>query len=227
MKKKILLIILGGILITFFIYHKNENHKIYLVTLGDGLATGMTAYNVEGYSYNDYIRDYLESEHKLEKYISGFSKTNQSIENLITSIENNYQLEEMNLPIQQSFSKAKIITIGIGLDELANISLKTNIPTKEIEDYKKDMEHLLKLIRNFNDNQIYLLGLYKAYNITENELLNINQHLKYIAEKYNATFINIEDLIQNPNYFLLNNSYYLNYKGHKEIASRMIATMKT
>lgn len=227
MKKKIILIIIVGILITFFIYRKNENHNIYLLSLGDGLATGMTAYNVEGYSYNDYIRDYLESEHILEKYVSGFAKTNQTIENLITCVENNYQLEETNIPIQQALSKAKIITIGIGLDELANTSLKTNIPTKEIEDYKKDMEHLIKIIRNFNDKKIYILGLYKAYNITDNELNSINDHLKSIADKYHAIYIDIQDLIENPQYFLLNNSYYLNYKGHKEISNRILGTINT
>lgn len=225
MKKKIFLIILVGILITFYIYQQNENKNIYFLSLGDGIATGMTAYNVEGYSYNDYIRDYLESEHKLEKYISGFSKTDQTIENLITTIENNYLLEEANFTIQQALSKSSIITIGIGLDELANMSLKANIPTKEIEDYKKDIEHMLKLIRNFNDKKIYLLGLYKAYNITDEELNSINSHLKSIATKYHIIYIDTENLIENPQFFLLNNSYYLNYKGHKEISNRILATI--
>jgi len=206
-----------GIFITFFIYRKNENHNIYLLALGDGLATGMTAYNVEGYSYNDYIRDYLESEHILEKYISGFAKTNQTVENLITCVENNYQLEEMNIPIQQAFAKAKIITIGLGLDELANTSLKTNIPTKEIEDYKKDMKKLMKLIRNFNTGKIYLLGIYKAYNLKEEDIQEINDAIKEIAIENQAIYIDISNLATNPDYFLLNSSYYLNYNGHKAI----------
>lgn len=227
MKKKIIFIILIGIIITFIIYNQNKNQDIYFMTLGDGLSTGMTAYNVEGYSYNDYIRDYLESEQKLEKYITGFSKTNQTVENLITSIENNYQLEETNLPIQQALAKSELITIGIGMDELANISLKTNIPTKEIEDYKKDMDHLLKLIRNFNDKKIYLLSLYKGYNISEEELNDMNSFLKQISEKYHLNYIDIQNINENPQYFLLNNSYYLNYKGHNEIANRIISTINS
>lgn len=227
MKKKIIFIILIGIIITFIIYNQNKNQDIYFMTLGDGLSTGMTAYNVEGYSYNDYIRDYLESEQKLEKYITGFSKTNQTVENLITSIENNYQLEETNLPIQQALAKSELITIGIGMDELANISLKTNIPTKEIEDYKKDMDHLLKLIRNFNDKKIYLLSLYKGYNISEEELNDMNSFLKQISEKYHLIYIDIQNITENPQYFLLNNSYYLNYKGHNEIANRIISTINS
>lgn len=225
MKKKILLIIIIGIIITFIIYHQNKNQNIYFTTLGDGVSTGMTAYNVEGYSYNDYIRDYLETENKLEKYITRFSKTNQTIENLITCIENNYQLEETNLPIQQALSKSSLITIGIGMDELANLSLKSNIPTKEIEDYKKHMEHLLKLIRNFNDKKIYLLSLYKGYNISEEELNDINTFLKQIAERYQIIYIDIQNITENPQFFLLNNSYYLNYKGHKEISNQIINTL--
>jgi len=222
MKKKILLIILIGIVFTFWIYKKNQNHNIYFVSLGDGLASGMTAYNVEGYNYNDYLRDYLESEKKLEQYISNFSEVDQTIENLITSIENNYKLEETNLTIQQALAKAKLITIGIGMDELTNLSLKQNIPTKEIEDYKNDMQKLLKLIRNFNDGKIFLLSIYKGYNIQEDELIDINDSLKNLANNYQATFIDISDMADHPDFFLLNESYYINYKGHKEIAKRII-----
>ena len=99
MKKKLCIIILIGIFFTFFIYQKNKNTDIYFITLGDGLSSGMTPYNVEGYNYNDYVRDYLESEHKLEEFISAFSQENQTVENLITKIEDNYKLEEKNITI--------------------------------------------------------------------------------------------------------------------------------
>lgn len=221
MKKKLLIIIIFGTLCTFLIYNFNKEEKITLLALGDGLASGMTAYNVNGYNYNDYIRDELEKKELLEDYIHNFVEEDQTIENLITSIENNYQKEEINLTIQQALAKAKIITIGIGLDELANKSLKQVLPSKEIEDYKKDVEKLLQLIRNFNDGKIYLLGIYKAYNLQEEDILNINQSLKEISKNNRAIFIDISDLTNNNDFFLLNTSYYLNYKGHKEIASRI------
>ena len=222
MKKKLCIIILIGIFFTFFIYQKNKNTDIYFITLGDGLSSGMTPYNVEGYNYNDYVRDNLEYEHKLEEFISAFSQENQTVENLITKIEDNYKLEEKNITIQQAIAKSKLITIGIGIDELANSSLKQNIPTKEIEDYKKDMEKLIRLTRNFNDGKIVLIGIYKAYNIEDEEVLEINNFLKKLSETYQLEFIDISDVINHSNYFLQNESYYMNYKGHKDIANKII-----
>lgn len=227
MKKKILIIVLIGIVCTFLIYRFNQKDKIYFVSLGDGLATGMTAYNIDGYNYNDYIRDYLEKENKLEQYIHEFASSDQNVENLITSIEHNYMKEETNLTIQQAISKSKLITIGIGIDKLANQSLKQSLSTKEKEDYEKDIDKLLKLIRNFNDGKIYLLGIYKAYNIKAEEVTEINKSLQEIATRNKAIYIDISDLSENSDYFLLDNSYYLNYKGHKEIANRILKNYNT
>lgn len=222
MKKKILIILAFGLIATFFIYKTNTHDKIFFVSLGDGLASGMTAYNIDGYNYNDYIRDDLEKKDKLAEFIHEFAVPYQSIENLITSIENNYIKEEINLTIQQALAKSNLITIGIGIDELANASLKSHLSTPEKEDYKKDIKKLLQLIRNFNDGKIFLLGIYKAYNLKEEEVAEINQSLQEIASEYQTIFINIEDITENPDYFLLNSSYYLNYKGHKEIYNRIL-----
>lgn len=222
MKKKIIIIILLGVIGTFFIYNENKQEKIYFLSLGDGLASGMTAYHIEGYNYNDYLRDELEQQSKLEKYIPEFSEEDQSVENLITRIENNYKSEELNLTIQQALSKSKIITIGIGLDELANTSIYHRLLSKEKEDYKKDMTKLIQLIRSFNEGKIFLLGIYKAYNLNMEDVDEINRFLKELAENNKIIYVDIANLSENADYFLLNNSYYLNYKGHKEIFNRII-----
>jgi len=222
MKKKIIIIILLGVIGTFFIYNENKQEKIYFLSLGDGLASGMTAYHIEGYNYNDYLRDELEQQSKLEKYIPEFSEEDQSVENLITRIENNYKSEELNLTIQQALSKSKIITIGIGLDELANTSIYHRLLSREKEDYKKDMTKLIQLIRSFNEGKIFLLGIYKAYNLNMEDVDEINRFLKELAENNKIIYVDIANLSENADYFLLNNSYYLNYKGHKEIFNRII-----
>ncbi len=223
MKKKILIIILLGIIGTFLIYKTSQKDKIYFLSLGDGLASGMTAYHIDGYNYNDYIRDDLSKKEKIEEYIHEFARSDQTVENLITCIENNYKMEEINLTIQQALAKSKLITIGIGLDELAASSLKQIITTPEKNDYYKDMTKLIKLIRSFNDGKIYLLGIYKAYNLEDDDISEINQFLKELAVANKMIYIDIADLINNPEYFLNNNSYYLNYKGHQEIYQRIIA----
>ncbi len=222
MKKKILIIIIIGIISTFLIYQFNKQEKIYFLSLGDGLATGMTAYNIEGYNFNDYIRDDLEQKEQLEEFIHEFSKTDQTVENLIISIENNYELEELDLTIQQALAKSKLITLAIGNDELANISLKSNLTTKEKENYINNMKKLTKLIRNFNDNKIYLIGIYKVYNLKQEDVDAINESLKQIAKELDFNFVDISNFSEKKEYFLTNNSYYFNYKGHREIANKII-----
>lgn len=226
MKKRILIIIIIGIIATFFIYQLNKHEKIYFLSLGDGLATGMTAYNIEGYNYNDYIRDDLEKKEQLEEFIHEFSKTDQTVENLIITIENNYELEELDLTIQQALAKSKLITLAIGNDELANFSLKSNLTTKEKENYINNMKKLLKLIRNFNDNKIFLIGIYKVYNLKQEDVDYFNENLKQIAQELQLEFIDISSLSEKKEYFSSNNSYYFNYKGHQDIANKIIKKLE-
>ena len=68
MKKKILLIAMLGTILSFVIYFYTKSDKITLVTLGDGLSMGMTPYNIEGYSFNDYLKEDYKLKHKLKKY---------------------------------------------------------------------------------------------------------------------------------------------------------------
>ena len=52
MKKKLTIIIIIGIILAFLIYKLTINKKIDLLAIGDGFANGMTAFNINGYSYN-------------------------------------------------------------------------------------------------------------------------------------------------------------------------------
>ena len=60
MKKIILLTIIIGAISTFLIYKNFYHEDMNIVALGDGIALGETAFNVQGYSYNDYLKDYYE-----------------------------------------------------------------------------------------------------------------------------------------------------------------------
>lgn len=102
------------------------------------------------------------------------------------------------------------------------MSLKQPLPTKEKDDYKKDMNKLIKLIRNFTTGKIFVLGIYQAYNLKEDDVIEINQSIKEISQKNQAIFIDISELSNNKDYFLLDNSYYFNYKAHQEISKKII-----
>jgi len=124
MKKKLILICIIGVLAIIAIYYVTINNKVKLLALGDGLASGMTAYNVNGYSYNDYLKDYYKEKNHLQSYNNSFSQENLTTLNFLnllkTNISNNINNKEVT--IQQAISSSNVIILAIGLDELATNS---------------------------------------------------------------------------------------------------------
>ncbi len=58
---KLLLIILIGAILTIFINSLRVTSKTNLTSIGDGFSIGMTPYNVAGTSFNDYLKEKLET----------------------------------------------------------------------------------------------------------------------------------------------------------------------
>ena len=153
MKKIIILTVVCGAILTFIIYKVTYHETLNMLVLGDGLATGITDYDVEGYSFNDYIRDKLE-DNNLEEYITEFASTEETSETLKTKISTNYTLESTNLSIQQAIAKSKIITLALGTKELNS---KSKLKSKDIETYLNNMERIVKLLTTYNHNSIFLM----------------------------------------------------------------------
>ena len=216
MKKKLIIIILVGVISSIIIYYFTLNNKVKLLALGDGLASGMTAYNVNGYSYNDYLKDYFKKENNLANYNNSFAAVNLETKELINMIKSNYNINinGKNITIQQTISEANIIIIGIGIDELANKSLNNELTKKYINEYINNMEEIFKLIKKYNHNKVIVLGIYDIYNINSE---TINQKIEKITKEYNYQFLDISKIVNNSEYYFNNSSYYLNYKGHKKI----------
>ena len=215
MKKKIILTILLGAVITYFIYQKFYHEETNIVTLGDSISLGMTPYNVEGYSFNDYLKDIYDN-NNLEEYITEFSSINETTETLLLKIQNNYTLESTNLQIQQAIAKANILTLSLGIDELSSKSI---IKTKDMEGYIKNMEKIIKLLRIYNDKSIFLIGLYPTNKLKKDKIRDINNKLKEISHENNIIFIDIESISDNQEYFFEKDYYHLNYKGHRYISN--------
>ncbi len=222
MKKKLILTILFGTIVTFFIYKQLYHESINIVALGDGISTGETAYNVTGYSFNDYIRDYYEEKSVVKEYRKEFAIKNETSETFKTKLNNNYVLESTNTKIQQAIAQAKIVTIALGMDELN----QKNNTSKEIETYLNNMEKILKVIRIYNDKQIVLISLYQTDKLTKEEVKDINNKLKELCTENSITFIDIENIINNKEYFFNDKSYYLNYKGHRYISEQIVNELK-
>ena len=83
MKKKIILIALIGAILSVVIYFYTQNKEITIVALGDGLALGMTPYGIEGYSFNDYLKEDYLNKHELKAYIHEFARKGKTIKEQI------------------------------------------------------------------------------------------------------------------------------------------------
>ena len=82
MKKIIILTILGAVFLSFIIYQCFYHELVQIVALGDGIATGETYYDVTGYSFNDYLRDYFEETKQIDEYIKEFADKKETSETL-------------------------------------------------------------------------------------------------------------------------------------------------
>lgn len=219
MRKKIILTILVGSVLTFFIYKIFYHEDMNIMTLGDGVGTGLTAYNVKGYSYNDYLKDYYEKNSILKEYITEFSNAEETTETLILKLQNNYTLESTELSITQAISKAKILTVSIGMNELSH---KMEIETEEIETYINNIEKIFKLLRIYNKKEIFLTSLYETSFLNNTKVTEINNRLKQLCDTYQVHYIDITDILKNKEYIFNNTSFYFNYRGHRYISEEIL-----
>ena len=214
MKKKIITIALLGAILSVIIYFFTQNSEITIVSIGDGISSGMTSYGIEGYSFNDYLKEDYRTKHELKEYIK-YAIPNKTVKELIYEIKENKSIvkKEEQIEIKQAINKADILTIAIGMDELANIKITNQIKNE----YLHDLEELLSMIKMLNGKKVIILSLYSW---GKNDLLTIeklNAGIRDIALSNGFLFVDINKILMNKDYYLSTDSYYINYLGHKSI----------
>lgn len=210
---KVILILFIGFILTIIIYYYTIPKNLNYLALGDGIASGENAYLIDGNSYNDYFNE--EQYKKIKLYNDDFTKKNYKLKELIDDIKKNTQINDNY--IEQLIHNSNIITIAIGMDELAKFSVTDKLDQDYIKDFLDSYDILLYLIRKLNDKEVIILGLYKANNLKESDIILINSQLKDIAKKYNSKYIDISELLKDKSYFLKDNSYYFDYNAHYKI----------
>lgn len=227
--KKLIMLILTIISI-FFIYKINNKNNINYTTIGDGFSVGIDSYGVIDYGYSDYIKDYLEKNNKLNRYIKSFSYQNISIETLYEQILSNKKLKlgEEEINIRKTLRETNILTLSIGLNDLLyqfNITKEQtpnsiNSALKEIE---KNFNNLIDEIKKYYPKEIYVMGYYNV--ILENEQLNkaIKSLNKIYEKNENVIYVPTYELFKNNPSFCSNpNSIYPNRIGYQAIANEFI-----
>lgn len=203
-----------GSILSIIIYFYTRKEDINIVSLGDGISIGMTPYNIEGYSYNDYLKNSYENIHKLNKYYE-FGSFGKTVKELIYEIKENKtkSFQDNKIEIQRAINEADILTLSIGMDELS----EDKITKQQILEYEDDIKELFSMIKMLNNKKVFIISL---YTIKKEELANVerlNAMLKEKAINNNFIFIDITNITNKKEYYLDDKSYYINYQGHLAI----------
>lgn len=227
MVMKIKYLLIAGVisLIIFLIYLSTLDKKIYYLSLGDSLAIGLTNEG-EKYGYSKYLADYLEKEGLLETYLNDYSKEGYRTTDLIKDIEDNKKIKIDNhtKTLKNALVKADIVTLAIGSNDLIS---KINY----IDDYNKlydyademfrDLEKLLKLIRQYCKEDIFLIGYYNPYDTNDPKLDEIFEYLnskgKELCKEYKITYIDVYKTFKENDQYLDSYNIHPSKEGYKAI----------
>lgn len=217
-----MLIIFLSIVLAYFIYFFNKDEKLNIVSLGDGISSGETFYNIDGISYNNYLKEYFEGKNILKSYNSNFSYKNYKIEGMLKDLNNNIIDKNSDLTIKQILHKASLIIINIGEEELVKMAMTNDLTKEELEKFLNSYEMLIQEIKKVSEAKIVLIGFYENKYLNKSNVIILNSEISNMALKYNLIFINVIDLMLNKEYFANEDSFYYNYLGHKELAEVII-----
>ena len=222
MKKIIILTVLIGSILAFLIFKVTYHEEINILALGDGLALGETAFNVRGYSFDDYLKDYYEENTNLKEYITEFASKRETTSSLLLKITTNYTLESPNISITQAIAKAQVLTLAIGMDEL---NLEEEITSPIIAKYLTNIEKIIQLIKIYNKKSIIVIGIYETQKISPEKANEINNNLQALCSSQDVTYIDISSVSKQESFFFTPKSYYLNYQGHRYIYEQILAKL--
>ena len=115
--KKILIILLCPLIVYIIFILANDN-SINYVSIGDSSIKGINQYNIVGYGYNDYVKNYLirnNLEHTFNNYYF-----NSSIDGLKNDIQNNkiLMINNHEYSIKKVLRESDLLVISTGMDEL-------------------------------------------------------------------------------------------------------------
>ena len=126
------------------IYVVSADKKITYVALGDSVAYGQDPYGKPGYSYADYLKNYLSKNDLLRAYTKEFTKSGLRTTDLINDIRSSKTIT-FNKEIQsikKILREANLVTISIGANDfLEQISFnldKNQLLNVEVLQHKVD-----------------------------------------------------------------------------------------
>jgi len=224
--KKIFFII-SIFLIVFGIYTINHDSKINYLSMGDSLINGINPYNIEGYGYNNYVKNYLFRNNKLKSFNDYYY--NNSIRGLTNDIQNNRTIVADNKEyfLKKLLRESDIIVISSGMDELAyNYDQEIKNNYQYFEKIYHDIEELIVELKKYTVNNIIFIGYYNPTKIYTSEVdeffYHMNERLSNLMKKNNIEYLDIYEEIKAGNYQDNPNNYHINTNGYLKIANLLL-----
>lgn len=214
MKIKYLLIFGLISLMVFLIYLGTIDKKIYYLSLD----------STDG--YNNLIANKLQKNNILENYINEYVDNNYRITDLIKDIEDNKKItiNGKTKTLKNALVKADIITISIGSTDLFN-QINYTDDYDEIYDYidemLSDLEKMIKLVKQYCKEDIFLIGYYNPYGLNKiEELFNyLNKKNIELCKEYKINYIDISKIIDDEKY--INDKLIINKDGNEVIYEKI------
>ena len=234
------LILLGSVLIIFFIYMVTYHDGYNYVALGDGISSGINSFGVENYSYSDYLKDELDKNNRLRFYTKDFSEKGYSINDLYDDIINNKVVfvDGEKMSIRKVLRESNLVTLAIGSNDFLkvfNYSINDEIIEKiemdKTEYFKKidtivqDMDKLLKEIKKYVKGKIIVVGYYNP-SIEDNSLDEIVKYANFMVEGITddngVDFLNMHNELKYKDYFSNPSDMHLNQEGYRKISTLLL-----
>jgi len=237
-KKTIFLSIV--VLVIFLTYLFFNDSRINYVVLGDSVAAGVNPYGGVGYSYSDYIKDYLYDKGKLKEYIKEYAVSGYTTRNVLDDLYNNREVDVggRQINIRHALRESDLVTISIGANDfikgvsLSNLDLsRSDTYKKKIDEIISEIDLVLREVRKYAKADIIVVGYYNPYNILfnsyENTLDDVFSYadLKYkeACDSYSIKYVSVYSLFKENSSFLPNPfDIHPNLKGYSAIANLII-----
>ncbi len=205
--KKIGIIILT-ILCIYLIYYGLYKNKINYVSISDN------SINIDGYNYNDYLKDYLERRNKLNEYNISF--INNSVSKVHNDILNNrtIRINNHDYYFKKVLRESDLVVINVGMEEIAN-----NFNSDFFSFMYFNIEKLVSEVVKYAKGKIIFLGYYNPTNYYDAKIdeyyYNMDIKLNSLMQKYGISYIDLYTIVKSTHH----NSSFINTTIHQKIAS--------
>lgn len=228
------------ILVCFLVYLNFSGEKLIYVALGDSLAAGVNPYGEVGYSYTDFIADYLKDKGKLDLFVKDYTVSGYKSLDVLRDIHDNKKvlIEEKEYNIRMLLREADLVTISIGANDFLKYFSVDNLHLDDINYYKEqvdnvllDVDKLFSEVSKYAKCQVIVVGYYNPfpvlfYNYEKNidEIFDyVDSNYQQLTEKYGFSYISLYNVFKENSNFLPNPfDIHPNINGYKKIADILI-----